>query len=241
VTQSLPQRLPRATRILITVFAIVAPVSVAIAWWFESDAHFNFTFEGLRLDRYMPILFASTAVAIGIPLGAVVHSLIVRIRHRGLKVPLRAIVSGGISLLLALPMVFEALPLVAYEIDLGHAPSAEETSVSSATLLARAKAFEDDTAAAIGESITRRDPPTAFGCELSNGHIGHGYTVASRMVAPPTQAAIAAVLAYWKSRGYPITHQGFRYSATPIHQLAPALTVTPQVFEVEVTTSCVTH
>ncbi len=241
MTQYVPQRLPGVTRILITVFAVVAPVSVAIAWWFESDAHFNYTFEELRFDRYLPIVFASTAVAVGVPIVVVVHSFIVRIRNRGFKVPLRGIVSGGISLLLALPMLLEAAPLIAYEIDLGHAPSTEETSVSSATLLARAKAFEDATAAEIGEPITRRDPPIAFVCELSNGHNGHGYTVASRMIAPPSRAAITAVLAYWRSRGYTITQNEFRYRATPVHQLSPALTVTTQVFEVAVTTSCVVH
>ena len=222
MTRYAPQRLPRATRIFITVFAVVAPVTVAIAWWFESNAHFNYTFEGLRLERYIPILFANTAVAVGIPVVVVVHSLIVRIRNRRLTVPFRGIVSGGISLLIALPMLFEAVPLFAYEIDLGHASSAEETSVSSATLLARAKMFEDATAAKIGEPISRRDPPTAFVCQPSNGHNGHGYTVASRMIAPPTEAAIAAVLAYWKSLSYTITHDEFRYSTTPVHQLAPA-------------------
>jgi hypothetical protein len=61
------------------------------------------------------------------------------------------------------------------------------------------------------------------------------------MTVPPTQAQTAAVLAYWKSLGYTMTHEEFRYQATTVHQLTPALTVTSAVFEVAVTTSCVTR
>ena len=241
MTQYTGPPLSRPARILITVLTIVAPVTVAIAWFFESNAHFDYTFEELRLTHYLPILFANTAVAFVVPIAVIVHSLVLRLRNRGMRVPVRALISGGISLLLALPMLFEAVPWVVYEIDLGHAPNAAETSVSSATLLARAKKFEDATAAKVGTQIIRRDPATGFICELSNGHNGHAFTAIVRMSAPPTQAQIAEVLAYWKSLGYTMTHEEFRYQATTVQQLTPALTVTSAVFEIDVTTGCVTR
>jgi hypothetical protein len=241
VTHYVPHEPSRWTRILITVFTVLAPTVVIVAWRFHFDANFDHTFDELPLRAYIPIAFMTTSIGLGVPIVVLVHSLIVNARNRGRRGPFRGIVSGGLSLLVALPMLFDAVPLLIYEIDLGHAPSAEETSVSSSTLLAKAKSFEDETAAQVNEQIIRRDPARTFVCELSNGHDGHGYSVPVRMTAPPTQAAIAGILSYWKSLGYTVEREEFRYSANPAHQLAPALAVTPQVFEITVTTSCVVH
>ena len=130
-------------------------------------------------------------------------------------------------------------PAVQQQIDRGHAPAAQETAVSSHTLVTRARALADESAIKIGVRVTKRDAPEPIPCTLSNYQKGHSYDVRDWLPSTLPAAGQLSIAAHWRSLGYHVTRGQIDYYSAFLHGLSPDLQVLPGAFSISVHTSCV--